>query len=53
VLASSIARGSGHTRLDEEAIATLRRSNPLPAPPSDIAGSQLQLTIPMNFTVPR
>jgi len=35
VLSASIARGSGYVALDREALATLRRAEPLPRIPPD------------------
>jgi periplasmic protein TonB len=51
LLTASIARTSGSAALDEEALAVLRRASPLPAPPNDIAGTMLDLTLPIQFRI--
>lgn len=51
VLSSHIVQGSGHPLLDEEALATLQRANPLPAPPEGLGGGRISLTVPLRFNV--
>lgn len=51
VLSSHVVQGSGHTLLDEEALATLQRANPLPAPPEGLGGGRISLTVPLRFNV--
>ena len=46
VLSARIQRGSGHTLLDKEALALVRRAEPLPSPPDSVAGV---LTVPIEF----
>jgi len=48
VLSSSLTRSSGSASLDQEAVAAVRRSSPVPAPPAD-AGKTI--TVPFSFTL--
>lgn len=49
VLSASLAQTSGHAVLDREALGLLRRAQPLPAPPAEIVGDTLTLTVPVEF----
>lgn len=49
VLAARIERSSGSAALDEEAVAVVRRAEPLPPPPPEIAGETLELVVPVRF----
>lgn len=49
VLASSLDRTSGYALLDREAVALVRRADPLPAPPAEIEGETISLTVPVEF----
>jgi protein TonB len=51
VIDSRIARSSGAAALDEEALALLRRAQPFPAPPAELAGPQVNLTVPIRFNL--
>lgn len=51
VLSAALERSSGHVVLDREAVALLRRSQPLPEPPADLAGETLSLSVPIEFYV--
>src|SRR6185312_3226023 len=53
VLDARIARGSGDPLLDEEALALVQRAQPLPAPPPDIAGTRVDLVVPIRFALDR
>lgn len=53
VLSVSLAHGSGHTPLDSEALATVRRASPLPPPPDDIPGDPVMITTPVDFSLNR
>lgn len=46
VLSASLARSSGHSALDEAALAMVERASPVPAPPS---GEGTTLTAPVRF----
>jgi TonB family protein len=54
VLESRVVRSSGANALDEEALALLKRAEPFPPPPQELAGDHVDLTIPIrfNFTPP-
>ncbi len=51
VLSSQIERSSRFQALDEEGLALLARAQPLPAPPADVAGEQIQLVVPIVFSL--
>jgi TonB family protein len=54
VLESRVVRSSGANALDEEALALLKRAEPFPPPPQELAGDHVDLTVPIrfNFTPP-
>lgn len=49
VLAPTVDTSSGHASLDAAALDMLTRAQPLPAPPPEIAGAVVQLTVPVRF----
>ncbi|NAW87329.1 energy transducer TonB [Photobacterium halotolerans] len=49
VLAVKLVKSSGTGSLDEEAQALVKRAEPLPRPPSGIAGERLTFTVPISF----
>src|SRR6516162_3886646 len=51
VINSRIARSSGANALDEEALALLRRAQPFPAPPRELPGLRVDLTVPIRFNL--
>lgn len=51
VLASRVLRSSGSSHLDEEGLAVLKRASPLPAPPVQLPGPVLELTLPVQFKI--
>jgi protein TonB len=51
VINSRIARSSGANALDEEALALLRRAQPFPAPPRELPGERVDLTVPIRFNL--
>lgn len=51
VLAVTLVRSSGSSLLDEEAAALVRRAEPLPRLPDEIAGATLTLTVPISFAL--
>jgi TonB family protein len=51
VLAVKVVKGSGDAAFDEAAVAMVRRSDPLPAPPPLIADDGLSFTVPVIFRV--
>lgn len=48
VLTASVVKGSGFTTLDQAALDTLKRAEPLPAIPQDMP-DEVELTIPVEF----
>ncbi len=51
VLAVTLVRSSGSSLLDEEAAALVRRAEPLPRLPDEVAGATLTLTVPISFAL--
>jgi periplasmic protein TonB len=51
VLSAQIEKGSGFTLLDEEVAALIQRAQPLPAPPPEMPGAQIVLTLPVQFSL--
>jgi protein TonB len=45
----TIEHGSGSQALDEEALATLKRAEPLPAVPAEVPGATMALKFPLRF----
>jgi protein TonB len=51
VLARRIARSSGYADLDSEVMDMIMRAEPLPAFPANMSQAQLDLTIPIRFSM--
>ncbi|QDH25873.1 energy transducer TonB [Neokomagataea tanensis] len=51
VLSAHLKKGSGYALLDEETLAVVRRAEPFPAPPPEISGATVALTVPIEFSV--
>jgi protein TonB len=49
VTAARLARSSGNSKLDQEAVSLPRRASPLPRPPDGIATASIALTVPIHF----
>jgi protein TonB len=49
VLSVTLVRGSGHTDLDQEALAWVQRAQPLPQPPPEMGQGPFDLMIPLRF----
>jgi periplasmic protein TonB len=49
VLSASIAKSSGYDALDQETLALIYRAEPLPAPPFEMLGDPVELTVPVQF----
>ena len=49
VLAASLSDSGGDALLDQEAVAMVRRSSPVPAPPEDMGGNTITLSVPIRF----
>jgi TonB family protein len=50
VLSVGIFQSSGDPAFDEAAISTIRRSDPLPQPPSELRDERFSYVLPMSFT---
>jgi periplasmic protein TonB len=53
VLSSRITQSSGSAALDNEALATIKRVDPLPAPPTGISDVDLTIEEVFGYTLPR
>jgi protein TonB len=51
VVDSRIVRSSGAAALDQEALALLRRAQPFPAPPVELTGEHVDVTVPIRFNL--
>jgi protein TonB len=51
VIGFRVAGSSGSPALDREALAMIQRASPLPAPPPEVAGGRIDLTVPVHFNV--
>lgn len=51
VVSRHIVRGSGYADLDAEALALVERAQPLPAFPASMTEAQLDLTVPIRFSL--
>lgn len=51
VLAVTLVHSSGSALLDEEATALVRRAEPLPRLPDEVASATLTLTVPISFAL--
>ena len=49
VLSSRLAGSSGISGLDQESLAMIRRADPVPAPPADLASATITVTVPVRF----
>jgi protein TonB len=49
IAAMSIEHGSGSESLDREALATLKRADPLPPMPAGVPGAVMELVFPLRF----
>jgi periplasmic protein TonB len=50
VVSSRLIRSSGDPVLDAKAVSTPRSASPVPAPPPDVAGSTIPLTVPIRYS---
>ncbi len=50
VLSARLIRSSGSAMLDQEAVALARRASPVPAPPPNIGGGSIVLSVPVRFS---
>ena len=51
VLSATLVRSAGHPSLDAEAVAMIRRADPLPQPPPEMTGATLTLSVPVQFSL--
>lgn len=53
VLSAEIAQSRGFLALDTEARALVARASPLPPPPAEVVGEEIELIVPIQFTLHR
>jgi protein TonB len=53
VTSSQINKSSGFELLDDEVLALIQRAQPLPAPPPEVPGDQINLVVPVAFSLHR
>lgn len=53
VLSTKVVKSSGHAKLDDGAIATIRKADPLPPFPSEMKQDAVTWDIPVDFTLTR
>jgi protein TonB len=46
-----LERSAGDAALDEAVLAMIQRASPLPAPPPELAGDPIELTVPVRFAL--
>ncbi|MEY1662255.1 energy transducer TonB [Isoalcanivorax beigongshangi] len=51
VLDVSISNSSGQRVLDAEALAMIKRAQPLPKPPKEVEGNPIRLSLPIEFSL--
>jgi periplasmic protein TonB len=51
VISSRIAKSSGSAALDEATLELLRRAGTFPPPPPEMAGAQINLTVPIRYSI--
>jgi protein TonB len=51
VLAARIEQSAGHQLLDDEVLALLRRAEPLPPIPETMSATQLEISVPVRFSL--
>jgi periplasmic protein TonB len=51
VLSANVAESHGFAQLDGEALALIQRASPLPPPPAEVSGDEIQLVAPIQFVL--
>lgn len=51
LLTASIVKSAGHADLDQETLALIRRAEPLPKPPPEVAGDPVTITVPVRYSL--
>ena len=49
VLSAALGKSSGSSALDQEGTALAHRASPVPAPPPEVTGNQIRLSVPIRF----
>ncbi|OAF13897.1 MULTISPECIES: energy transducer TonB [Bradyrhizobium] len=53
VVSVDVTQSSGDTVFDNEAVAMVRRSDPVPVPPAELTDDQFAFSLPVNFKKPK
>jgi protein TonB len=53
LVAARVVRSSGHSVLDEHALALVSEVQPFPAVPGNLPGDDLEVTVPMHYQLRR
>jgi protein TonB len=51
LMSSQVIASSGYPALDQESMTTLRRAQPFPPPPADLAGDKFDFNVPVSFNI--
>jgi protein TonB len=51
VVGYRLERSAGDAALDEAVLTMIQRASPLPAPPADLPGDPIELTVPVRFAL--
>ncbi|TCZ65551.1 energy transducer TonB [Roseicella aquatilis] len=51
VVGYRVERSAGDASLDDAVVAMIQRASPLPAPPADLPGDPIELTVPVRFAL--
>ncbi|HEY1544572.1 MAG TPA: energy transducer TonB [Xanthobacteraceae bacterium] len=51
VISGRIVKSSGYVALDQETLATLRRAQPFPLPPTGLDGEKFDFAVPVKFNI--
>ena len=52
VVSTALLQSTRVDALDRDALALIKRAEPLPSPPADVAEDQLQFTLPVVYRAP-
>jgi len=52
VVSAALLESTGVDALDRDALALIKRAEPLPSPPADITEDELQFTVPLIYRAP-
>jgi protein TonB len=50
-MSTKLLRSSGSAALDNETLELVRRAQPFPPPPRELAGVEISLSVPIKFNI--